>query len=62
MRPLHTSTRAHPAHSLAAIAGVHRTLSIGSPRIHARVWLRHARYHVWKLVTAVVLAFGGWTG
>jgi hypothetical protein len=62
MRSFDTSTRVHPTRWHAASVGIHRTFTIGPQRIHGRAWLRHARYHVWKLATAIVLAFGGWAG
>lgn len=65
MRSLDTSARAHPAHLLAVPAlreGGHRTFAIAWRHLHAGAWPRHARYHLWKIATAVVLAFGGWAG
>lgn len=66
MRSLDTSTHARPAHWPVVTtlwAGGHRTFAIAWRRhIHAGAWLRHARFHVWRIATAVVLAFGGWAG
>jgi len=65
MRSLDTSTHARPTHWLVVPArwvGGHRRFAIAWRHIHARARLRHARFHVWRIATAVVLAFGGWAG